>query len=147
MAQQSTSAGTAPRGPRSLRERRRRQPTRASRALLACAVAVLPRAHRDRYSVEVLAELHDLDRPAQWRHAMGVLLHAGQLRVAITGADVSTERGPDMRRSLRCAMHLHRYVKRHNPEASPPAQTYLECARCGHVRDIPLRPPAGYLGM
>jgi hypothetical protein len=41
-----------------------------------------------------------------------------------------------MRKTLRCRLGLHRYVRKVNPDAEGPFKAYLECARCGHFHDI-----------
>jgi hypothetical protein len=139
MADSSSSPSTpspARSGPVPVRERRRTHPTRASRLALGAAVAVLPAAQRQRYTLEFLAELHDVRRGAQLRHALGLLVHAWELRLAL-GPNQPTPRGASvMRKSMRCTLHVHHYVKRHNGEVYP-ALRYFECTRCGRVKDIP----------
>jgi hypothetical protein len=126
--------------PQSWRDRpRSARPTRAATAALAIAVAQLPPAHRHRYALEFLAELHDVGRPHQLRHALGLVVHAWGLRLALPDIPV-TEEGPAMSKSLRCRLRLHHDVKRYNGEAQPPTQ-YIQCTRCGRVRDTNRRPP------
>jgi hypothetical protein len=123
-----------------LRQRERRsRPSRPAMVALGIAVAQLPAAHRHRYAREFLAELHDVSRPDQLRHALGLAAHAWQLRLALHDVPVTTE-GPTMRKPLRCRLHLHHDVKRYNGEAQPPTQ-YIQCTRCGRVRDTTRRPP------
>lgn len=133
---QPSARPSARSGPVPVRERRRMHPTRAARLALGVAVAVLPAAQRQRYTLEFLAELHDVGRGAQLRHSLGLLLHAWELRLALGPNEPSPRGASVMRKSMRCTLHLHHYVKRQNGEAQP-ALRYFECTRCGRVKDIP----------
>jgi hypothetical protein len=136
------SAGAATRDtPASLRERRRTHPTRASRLALGAAVVMLPASVRQRYMLEFLAELHDVGRSEQLRHALGVLAHAWELRLATTHVGVESSGAPIMRKSLRCRLNIHHFVVRRNGEVQPPDR-YLECRRCGRTENVRQRPIA-----
>ncbi|HYO20120.1 MAG TPA: hypothetical protein VES02_15815 [Dermatophilaceae bacterium] len=37
-------------------------------------------------------------------------------------------------KDLRCYVSLHQYVEHHSPDGSG---VYLECSRCGNVKDVP----------
>jgi hypothetical protein len=52
-------------------------------------------------------------------------------------------------KDLRCLMNLqHKYVRRYAHDADGTgSHSYLECTRCGKFRDLPIRPPASFLGM
>lgn len=97
---------------------------------------MLPAAQRHRYALEFSAELHDVGRPAQLRHAFGLLAHAWGLRLALKDTNPEPEGALTMRKPLRCVVHLHHYVVRRNYEVSPPDR-YFECTRCGRQRDLP----------
>ena len=43
------------------------------------------------------------------------------------------ERGATMK-DLRCYVTLHHFVEKHSPDGSG---VYLECSRCGTVKDVP----------
>ncbi|HWS57378.1 MAG TPA: hypothetical protein VN257_02475 [Actinotalea sp.] len=115
--------------------------------MITVTVALLPSAHRERYALEFLSELAGLTRAEQVRHALGLLVHVGSLSAALVDPNPRIEGVIVMRKALRCVLHLHHYVRRHNAEAAAPAQSYFECTRCGTIRDIPYRPPASYVGM
>jgi hypothetical protein len=123
-------------GPLPIRERRRLHPTRASQLAVLAAAAVLPATQRERYTREFFAELHDVGRSRQLRHALGLLAHAWSLRVALHDTSPRPSGALTMRKSLRCTVHLHHYVVRRNGEVQPPDR-YEQCTRCARVRDLP----------
>lgn len=143
----TATSSSDPRQPppfRTARDRRMSNPTRASRAALGIAVAFVPAAQRHRYTMEFLAELHDVGRPAQLRHALGLVAHAWALRLALQDSSPRIEEGPAMRKSIRCTLHVHHDVRRYNGEVQPPDK-YFQCTRCGRVRNLPSS-TGGYIG-
>jgi hypothetical protein len=123
-------------GPLSIKARRHLQPSRLAQWLVAWAAAMLPPQHRERYALELVAELYGLTRPRQVSYAVALLVHAPRLATAL--ADVSPVGGdaPPARRDWRCRLGKHRYVVRRNPQSGAEAMTYLECRRCGKQKDI-----------
>lgn len=59
-------------------------PRRLPSAMLALAVALLPRAYRPRYRVELAAELSDVPQGQQSSYALRVLVRSLTLRSALT---------------------------------------------------------------
>jgi len=91
------------------------------------SAGVLPKGDlRDRYRLELVAEMWDMDRAAQRRHALSVAGHAWSLRAAATGKQ-STIREEVMRRSIRCLLGSHHNVWKSNPDGG----RYKQCTRCG----------------
>jgi hypothetical protein len=129
-------ASGAPHQPSTLRDRRRMQPPRLARLVLDAALATLPPEHRERYGLEVYADLYARPRSEQRREAFSFLLHAQQLAWALADVepDLDWKRRP--RKDVRCVLLLHRYVRRHNHQAEEP-KFFLECTRCRNVRHIP----------
>lgn len=123
------------RHPLTVRERRRLQPPRAAQALVALAVSNLPPQHRSRYTLEFLGEMYGTPRASQVAYAGSLFLHSWHLGAALSEPDRDLEEAP-MRKSLRCRLGMHRYVRKTNPEAVGAFKAYLECARCGHFHDI-----------
>jgi hypothetical protein len=104
---------------------------------------LLPARHRQRYTVEFLAELHDVGRSMQLRHALGLLAHAWSLRLALADVNAQSSGETAMRKSLRCRLNIHHFVVRRNGEVQPPDH-YLECTRCGRIENVRQRPLAMY---
>jgi hypothetical protein len=106
------------------------------------ATWVLPRATRDRYRQEFLAELYGLRRSRQLRHAFRVLSRCWALRAAIntpsdaTAADMEIVFPRRRRRSLYCRLIRHYWVDRSSEDGG---SRYRECARCGKEANDSLR--------
>ncbi len=141
MSEFRSGGAPTPGRPASLRERRRSHPTRASRLALSAAVLLIPASARQRYTTEFLAELHDVERPLQLRHALGLLAHSWELRLAVRKFEPHGPRSATMRKALRCRLNIHHFVVRRNAEVQPPDR-YLECTRCGRTENVRQRPVA-----
>lgn len=123
---------TGPAGGRPLTfaERRRLAPPRLAKAGVRLAVLQLPAAHRRRYALEFLAELHGQSRPRQVTYAFALAANAFRLRSALSGAPspvVEVPVAPRRRRHLSCWLLVHRFVELRNEEGG----VYTECRHCG----------------
>lgn len=137
----SGTGGSPPIGrPLSLRERRRQQPPRLAKALVAAASWQLPPGHRSRYRLEFFAELHGLGRPEQVRYALSLFVHSWSLALALNDPEQVLGKGRTRHKDMRCALSIHRYVRRYVSDADyTGSHYYLECTRCRKVRDITRR--------
>lgn len=61
----------------------RTPPVRRSLRIVRAACGLIPAEHRDRYQSELVAELYDLPRSAQFKHALRILSRAVALRSAL----------------------------------------------------------------
>lgn len=112
------------------------QPGPLAQAVIDLIVRTLPPEHRRRYALEMYADLYGLPRAEQRREIVSFVLHAQQLAWALADVAPDLDWKPPARRDLRCVMHLHRYVRRHNLDAVG-VKFYLECVRCRNTRHIP----------
>ena len=110
-------AGAGGSQPLTMRQRRRLQPSRTAQLLAALAVSNLPPPHRTRYTLEFLAEIHGMRRPAQTSYAAALLLHSCTLGAALTEPDPANAKESAMKKGIRCRLGFHRYVRKVNPEA------------------------------
>jgi hypothetical protein len=113
-------------------ERAMRAPGWLPRHTVQVATRALPGATRDRYRQEFLAELYDLGRTRQLRHAAGVLSRCWVLRAAINAPSDATAADmelvfPRHRRPLSCWLNRHRWETFRTEDAKP----YQRCQRCG----------------
>ncbi len=136
-----------PTGPATVRERRRLQPSRLVKAGVVAAAWQLPAQYRSRYRLEFYAELHELPRSSQVRYAWALFLHSWSLALALKEPDRAG--APErVGKDVRCVVGLHRFVRRYAHDADDTgSHSYLECARCGKLRDLPRRPPAAFIGV
>lgn len=138
----SGDGGTAGRGdsarqPATLAERRRARPALLARTALALTVRLLPAAHRERYALELHADLVGLPRAEQRRQALSVLLHVQQLAWALGDPSPDLERRPARRRGLRCAVGWHHYARRRILHPEDGIHWRLECTRCQKDKFLP----------
>ncbi len=122
--------GDGARQPATLAERRRARPAFLARTALALTVRLLPAAHRERYALELHADLVGLPRVEQRRQALSVLLHVQQLAWALGDPSPDLERRPARRRDLRCAVGWHHYARRRALHPEDGIHWRLECTRC-----------------
>lgn len=113
--------------------RRQQTPAWWARGLIALAAAPLPRASRDRYRREFIADLHGQSRAGQLTYARHVLACSVPLRLAIrSSGKASVFEEIDMtarrRRPLRCRLNLHHDW---HSESADDGTRYLRCRRCG----------------
>lgn len=95
------------------------------------AARLLPPAQRQRYALELIAELYDLPRSRQVSHSLQVLASAWQLRVALIESrspiqEVIMATTPS--RPLLCRVGIHRYFFAHADDGT----WYKHCQRCGN---------------
>ena len=109
-------------------------PRRSATLAVRVSTRVLPAGQvRERYRLELTAELHDLGHSQQLHYAAGVVSSAWSLRRAVTeekhmGSDLaSTPRSP-----LHCRLHLYHH---HRITSTEDGVIYMACRNCGHVKD------------
>jgi hypothetical protein len=109
-------------------------PRRSATHLVEMATWVLPSGPvRERYRRELAAELQDLDRSKQLRHALGFLWSAGSLRRAVTGQDPVLEGALQVFPApLHCRLHIYHHYRLNSTEDG---HRYLRCRSCG--KDYP----------
>jgi hypothetical protein len=119
-----------------------------TRRLIELAAFALPRACRDRYRREFLAEVYGVSRAGQASYALHVLAYSVPLRFAVrSGRTSSPLEGIDMsrraRRPLRCRLNIrHHWVG----ESADDGTRYLRCRRCGKDETGKIDDAEGFLG-
>ena len=109
-----------------------RRPGRAAGAVVWLATAALtPASVRRRYRDEPLAELHGLSARRRSSIALGLLLHAGALTVAVNGAPQPVLVRARHRR-VGCWTGVHH---RWHLQFTDDNQRYLRCRLCGQDMD------------
>jgi hypothetical protein len=119
-----------PNHPLTMRERRHLAPSWATKTVITLSVAQLPPRQRQRYALEFWSEIHDIRRDEQLRYALGVLIHAPELRAAVSGARPPTLEAPVKHvdwKHVPCRLTFHHYMTFRSPDGEP----FVECTRCG----------------
>ena len=134
----TVGAAVATRHRRAVSERR---PALLARALVGLTVRGLALDDRIRYREELTAELHDLARSRQLRHAISALRGSLALRRALGHTDPQT--GIAAAQDWRCRIRWHRFQARSDPDTRPDGAAHpvdlLECARCGRYSTVAIR--------
>jgi len=106
------------------------RPAATALVLVRLGARLLPRAERQRYRWEFVADLRYLDRSHQLSYATGVLCTAWTLRQQLmkepTMNDTTTTTTPAI--PLLCRLNLHH---RYHCEYTEDGRRYSRCARCG----------------
>ena len=114
------------------------------------AARVLPAEHRQRYTLEFVAELYGMSRPQQVRHSVQVLSRAWALRAALDAAAFAPIQEKARHRTLGwqlCHLGRHLWAQHRNPDVGGKLAVFELCRRCGRERqgyEVP--PPGSVLG-
>jgi hypothetical protein len=84
-----------------------------------CAAWALPRAVRDRYRHEFVAELYGMDRARQLRHLGGVLVTIGALRRAVASTPTDDEETAMHHRPFLCTLNVHHVWRTFSTDPDP----------------------------
>ncbi len=109
-------------------------PGRTPSRIVGLSVLALPRSTRDRYLLELTAELHFIPQDEQLRYALRVLIRTWSLRAALCGASSNpivetTMTHPRVR--LHCRLNLWHHWQTFSTEDGG---LYRACAGCGRER-------------